>query len=194
MATLIGEATPEPQSGTAASLADVQRMVGEMAAMLERMKEPALVPSAPVEAPRTRSFAPPKKAPAPIIEASHPRAWLARKILRLRHRRATHFGSLELFPDPAWDVLLDLYAARLDQKHVSVSSACLAAMVPPTTALRWLTTLQNEGLIATADDPDDRRRRWVDLTDAGVAAIDAFVDDFYVLMSEVAAPRIHKLP
>jgi len=35
--------------------------------------------------------------------------------------------------DPAWDMLLDLTAARAESRAVSVSSLCIAAGVPTTT-------------------------------------------------------------
>jgi hypothetical protein len=47
----------------------------------------------------------------------------------------TAISSEDLFADPGWDILLDLYAARQEGKQVSVSSLCIAAAVPPTTAL-----------------------------------------------------------
>jgi hypothetical protein len=43
--------------------------------------------------------------------------------------REQFFGP-DLFADPAWDILLDLYAARLEQQRVAVSSLCIAAAVP----------------------------------------------------------------
>ena len=45
-----------------------------------------------------------------------------------------------LFADPAWDIMLDLFAARIEGKDITVSSAGIAACVPPTTALRWSAT------------------------------------------------------
>ena len=42
-------------------------------------------------------------------------------------------------------MLLDLLAARLERERVSVSSLCIAAAVPPTTALRWIRTLTDKG-------------------------------------------------
>jgi hypothetical protein len=58
-----------------------------------------------------------------------------REIIRKRQVRKQFFPA-ELFADPAWDIMLDLAAARLEGKQVSVSSLCIAAEVPTTTALR----------------------------------------------------------
>src|SRR5690606_24209072 len=68
------------------------------------------------------------------------RDWL--RVRRLRDE----FLPGDLFADPAWDMLLDLFAARLEQERVSVSSLCIASAVPPTTALRWIRTLTEKGL------------------------------------------------
>ena len=55
-----------------------------------------------------------------------------------------HFYE-SIFADPAWDMLLDLMEAEIEQPRVAVSSLCIAAAVPATTALRWLKTLTEPG-------------------------------------------------
>lgn len=85
-----------------------------------------------------------------------------RDLLRARRLRADFLPG-DLFADPAWDMLLDLLAARLDQERVSVSSLCIAAAVPPTTALRWIRTLTDRGLVERQADPYDGRRVFITL-------------------------------
>src|SRR3546814_2986047 len=51
------------------------------------------------------------------------RAKGVRRMLRQRRMREQYFPA-DLFADPAWDMLLDLYAARLERQPVSVSSLC----------------------------------------------------------------------
>lgn len=70
-----------------------------------------------------------------------------------------------LFADPAWDILLDLTLARLEGRLTPVSSLCIAAAVPTTTALRWIKTLLDRGLIERRPDPDDRRRHYIHASD-----------------------------
>jgi DNA-binding MarR family transcriptional regulator len=70
-----------------------------------------------------------------------------------------------LFADPAWDMLLDLFAARLEERSVSVSSLCVAAAVPSTTALRWINILELKGHVRKRADPKDRRRIYVEITE-----------------------------
>jgi len=87
-----------------------------------------------------------------------------RAILRRRALRARRFGS-GLFTNPAWDMMLDLLAAHLDGKDMSVSSLCVGSNAAPTTALRWIQRLEGHGLVARSPDPDDHRRVFVRLSD-----------------------------
>lgn len=96
-----------------------------------------------------------------------------RTMLRRRRLRNKFFDAT-LFADPAWDMLLDLMAARLDGEEVAVSSLCIAAAVPPTTALRWIRAMTDEGLFERHDDPTDGRRIFIRLTDKGAQAMNAY--------------------
>jgi DNA-binding MarR family transcriptional regulator len=82
----------------------------------------------------------------------------------------------ELFADPAWDMLLELYALHLEQKRVSVSSLCIAAYVPPTTALRWVAKLEEEGLATRMEDPRDGRRTWIELSAVGIERMERYFE------------------
>jgi DNA-binding MarR family transcriptional regulator len=68
-----------------------------------------------------------------------------------------------MFADPAWDMLLDLLQAEIAQLRVPVSSLCIAAAVPATTALRWLKTMVSQGIFIRRADPHDGRRVFVEL-------------------------------
>jgi DNA-binding MarR family transcriptional regulator len=96
-----------------------------------------------------------------------------RAILRARAQRRKFFPK-DLFADPAWDMLLDLYASDLDQSRTSVGSLCIASDVPATTALRWISNLEREGLVTRQNDPLDGRRVWIDLTQSGRDAMEAY--------------------
>jgi DNA-binding MarR family transcriptional regulator len=93
-----------------------------------------------------------------------------RRLLRLRRLRENFFDP-SLFADPAWDMLLDLMAARLEQAQVAVSSLCIAAAVPPTTALRWIKAMTDHGLFERCADPDDGRRIFIRLSDTATQAM-----------------------
>ena len=85
-----------------------------------------------------------------------------RKVIHARRLRARYFPE-ELFADPAWDMMLDLLQAEIAQLRVPVSSLCIAAAVPATTALRWLKSMVGQGLFIRRADPHDGRRVFVEL-------------------------------
>ncbi|WP_017663986.1 winged helix DNA-binding protein [Porphyrobacter sp. AAP82] len=101
---------------------------------------------------------------------------LARKAYALRRKRAVLFGNPDLFGEPAWDILLDLYIAAGEGKPVSVSSACIGSAAPATTGLRWLGVLAEEGLVVREADAENHRRVLVRLTPSGQAAMDRFFE------------------
>ncbi len=86
-----------------------------------------------------------------------------RSVIRARRLRARFFAE-DLFADPAWDMLLDLLQAEIAQLRVPVSSLCIAAAVPATTALRWLKSMTDKGLFVRRADPHDGRRVFVELS------------------------------
>ena len=103
----------------------------------------------------------------PVQKATHTDAppvsvELVRSIIRARRLRSRFFPE-DLFADPAWDMLLDLLQAEISHLRVPVSSLCIAAAVPATTALRWLKTMVQQGLFVRRADPHDGRRVFVEL-------------------------------
>ncbi len=92
-----------------------------------------------------------------------------RSVIRARRLRSRFFRE-DLFADPAWDMLLDLLQAEISQLRVPVSSLCIAAAVPATTALRWLKNMTDKGIFVRRADPHDGRRVFVELSrEASVA-------------------------
>ena len=109
-------------------------------------------------------------APAFGSPASHVRA-----ILRARRAREELIGN-DLFADPAWDMLLDLYAASLEQRKVSTSELCIASAVPSTTALRWIEKLVQMKMVTREDDHLDGRRTWVSLSPAARLQMESYFE------------------
>ena len=93
-------------------------------------------------------------------------ATVAARVYRSRQRRARHFDPT-MFADPAWDMLLDLFIARVRGKQERTISLCIASEVPATTALRWIGVLDEHGLVERRRAADDRRLRLIALTDQG---------------------------
>jgi hypothetical protein len=99
---------------------------------------------------------------APGADAPQVSADTVRSVIRARRLRSRFFPE-HLFADPAWDMMLDLLQAEIAQLRVPVSSLCIAAAVPATTALRWLKTMVQQGIFLRRADPHDGRRVFVEL-------------------------------
>ena len=115
----------------------------------------------------------PSKESMPIAQSCHLTERDVRAILKARRNRSQYFPG-DLFADPAWDILLELYAAELGQRRIAISSLCIGAAVPATTALRWINTLEQKGLISRQNDPFDGRRVYARLSESGLTSIDAY--------------------
>lgn len=109
----------------------------------------------------------------------------AREIYAARRRRHK-FLPADLFGEPTWDILLDLYVAARENRRVPTTSACIGAHVPPTTALRWLRILEARGMVEREDDGKDGRRTFVRLTLVGLAAMDATLAAYCKQMADLA--------
>lgn len=103
------------------------------------------------------------------------RARFVREHVRQRRLRGEYFPA-EVFADPVWDMLLDLYAAHYEGNSVSVSSLCIAAAVPATTALRWIKTMTGYGWLIRVRDESDGRRVYVHLADDVRLKLDIYFD------------------
>ena len=135
---------------SSARLRQLSDEVSRIASTLARLSSgPAAAPVEPVSAvPET-----PPEVSAEVV----------RSVISARRMRGRFFSE-DLFADPGWDMLLDLLQAEIAQLRVPVSSLCIAAAVPATTALRWLKTMTSQGLFLRRADPHDGRRVFVELS------------------------------
>lgn len=102
----------------------------------------------------------------------------AEGLYRERRRRDAKIAATgELFGEPSWDILLDLFIAHGKARPVSVSSACIASSTPQSTALRYVGLLEKVGLIRRAKDPRDGRRYYLELTETGLSNMQAFLSE-----------------
>jgi CheY-like chemotaxis protein len=106
-------------------------------------------------------------------------------MIACRSLRARHLPG-ELFADPAWDILLDLMRAELAGEHVSVSSVCIAASVPMSTALRWVKQMTDAGLLKRWTDPRDRRRDLICLSDSASTSMKRYLATVHDMFRKVA--------
>jgi DNA-binding MarR family transcriptional regulator len=105
-------------------------------------------------------------------------ARLAYEIHLARMRRDRLFNE-ELFGEPAWDILLCLYALPARGEMLTVTSLSLAANVAPTTGIRWQQTLELEGLIKRGPHILDQRLRLVGLTQRGRLLMDEYLTHLF---------------
>lgn len=84
-------------------------------------------------------------------------------LILLRRARAVVFGD-NLFSDPAWDILLELYAAQLGARVMSLSDLAKATDTPLSTTERWIAALAERGLVKSTTDPKDSADVKIQLT------------------------------
>ena len=121
--------------------------------------------------------------PSPGDGAAHSPDPVVRKraaltdLKKMRRLRSQYFPA-ELFSDPCWEMLLDLYDASLAGAEVTVTSLGAASGVPQTTALRRMETLQGHDLIVRVEDKTDKRRTIIRLSDSGMRAVENFFETY----------------
>lgn len=99
----------------------------------------------------------------------------AREQYGLRRKRSD-FLPRNIFAEPAWDILLDLFISERTGRVVSVTSACLASGVPMTTALRAISVLEAKRLVERHRDRTDRRRYHLILSERGYQSMCALLE------------------
>jgi DNA-binding MarR family transcriptional regulator len=90
-------------------------------------------------------------------------------------RERSNYLPGELFSDPAWGMLLELLQAEIEQRRVSLSRLCNVSAVSATSAIRWLKTLENRGLVFRR--ADDISNDFVELTPKGSSALRCYFHD-----------------
>ncbi|MEQ8411049.1 MAG: MarR family transcriptional regulator [Erythrobacter sp.] len=126
--------------------------------------------------------------PARLYDSQHPPLpdpRMVRKLIAARRARSRFFDAA-LFADPAWDMLLDLVAAHGEGRQVSVTSLCIAAEVPATTALRWLKQMVDTGIFRRIADETDRRRAFIALSESALEAMARYFAEIEVPLAEAA--------
>lgn len=165
----------ELSEGDRLTLLRVTEQVGALAERVERLGRPGLDAGGGVfrfESPG-RDFQHDDEGAGGLVRKAKPPLpdpRLVRKLIHARQSRVRFFDAA-LFADPAWDILLDLTAARAERKRVSVTSLCIASGVPPTTALRWIGQMVDTGLLVRVEDDIDRRRAFIELSDGAAEAM-----------------------
>lgn len=108
-----------------------------------------------------------------------------RAMIKARSMRSAYITDVPL-GDPAWEILLDLLAARLESKQVSASSLCIAAGIPLSSAMRLIDTLATRGVVTRTRDPQDGRRTFVELSNASEMQL----RNYLMMAQKISAPLI----
>jgi DNA-binding MarR family transcriptional regulator len=104
----------------------------------------------------------------PVDDEPSDAALIAHAKSMLAERRSRRqFLPAELFHEPAWDMLLALFASRDDRLPMNIKALVSMSDAPVTTSQRWIEHLHEKKLIDRVIDPTDRRRVEISLSHAG---------------------------
>lgn len=138
-----------------------QRDVEDAARLLSLLADGPSVPQAKIARGQTTDQA---AASSPLTHEQLVRLASDAFEARRRRHRIFHPG---LFGEAAWDFLLILCSRSMTAPWMTIAEVSKAAGVPTTTTLRWLDTLEDQGLIARKPHPHDARSSLVSLGSKG---------------------------
>lgn len=98
----------------------------------------------------------------------------AKQILERRRLRQREFGSA-LFGEPAWEMLLELYVRESSGASTTTTQLQAASASPPSTSVRWLQKLQQEGLVNRRSHPVDHGTEFLELTNAARGTLERYL-------------------
>ena len=106
-----------------------------------------------------------------------------RALVAVRRRRMDRL-SIPHMGEPAWDILLDIYACQLDGIRLPTTAVGIMAGIPAATAQRWITRLTQHGMLVRTADAGDRRRTYISLTPRAWGAMRAWHGDVRERLSD----------
>lgn len=133
----------------------------------------------PREGDATRTFIPLLRSPDPEAPRDGRDVALenARATLRRRMLRDRLFGPPELFGDPAWEMLIDIFIHECEGTPLPVSSLCVTPSMPLSSALRLCQKLCDAGVVYRIPDPNDGRRSFVGLAPETAHRLRAYFEE-----------------
>lgn len=93
--------------------------------------------------------------------------------------------------EPAWEMLLEAYVSKMAGDALAVTDLCVASGQPQSTALRWITILEQHEYLTRSQDPSDRRRTLVHATEKALESIERL---FAIHNSENRIPTASSFP
>ena len=93
-----------------------------------------------------------------------------------RRGRRMELLPKDMFGEPAWEMLLILYAEQ-HRTRLTIARLSDKLDLPPTTALRWLNYLEDKRLVVRAPHPTDQRCAILTLTSNAIEALDSYLSE-----------------
>ena len=93
-------------------------------------------------------------------------------------RRRDSLIRYDLFAEPAWDMLLDLYIEHHRGQPVAIDRLCAVSATASTTALRWLGLLIEKELVMRSSSAEEGGPVRVALSERGVGEMERYLRDF----------------
>jgi DNA repair protein RadC len=106
------------------------------------------------------------------IASSNARATVRRRLLRRQL-----VGAEELFGEPAWDMLLDLFIHECEGKPLSMFSMCATSGIPVSSAMRLAQKMCDAGLLDRVPDAADARRNLMKMRPETAHKLSAFFSE-----------------
>ena len=119
--------------------------------------------------------APPAPSEVPADNDRQSFSGRVKELLFQRRKRSEIFGP-QMFGEPGWDMLLELYADDGGRRH-SQSSLCELSGASRSTAMRWIDYLAERGLIHREEHPTDKRRNFVGLSATGREMLELYLSE-----------------
>ncbi len=97
----------------------------------------------------------------------------ARQLLDRQRKRSLFFSNDNIFGDPAWELLLEIYIASDQNQCVSKTDLYAKLSVSDSIAARWLTVFLDRGYVEICEDHSYDHLR---MTDKALSECKAYLD------------------
>lgn len=104
------------------------------------------------------------------------RTQAAKRIFEERRMRSQHFTDRDLFGEPAWDILLQLFLGHSNRRGVKIEDVTITSGLTMTSALRLLEFLEHKGLIFAYRGEENTRQIYLRLSSRGLLEMAQYLD------------------
>jgi DNA-binding MarR family transcriptional regulator len=160
-------------------VAQEDAVFGEVDRRLVHLGLPEDVRAAVMAIVRDGAGSAPLPEPSPEPSDAHLPVLVARTFYKTALRATDTLGSSSL---SMLVMLFDLFVAHEQERHISVTSLCIASGAAPTTALRQIGQLEERGFVTRRGDEHDGRRSWVHPTPRAMDLIRSLVEEWVAVL------------